>query len=382
MSITNQRISRFAETIFANDEHVQRPLPMAGRAEALDTFLNVFRRSDGPQVVTISAALGTGKTFFLNHAIARLVNEVGFPENVNRITSFGSHGPHWKVPDTAERLSQRFAAAKSSHRHVLLVEELDRKGRFPNLIWSVNQALAWLQRTSDALLVMTGDRFLEHPEVQERLSVVGVPVERIELEPLTRTLMAEALALRLQLVLQDGETQQDAVSAADRILDEPTVETAVLPPTSPATANFREAFGLLMEMSPDIDRVYEGVSFPSTLLRDHVAQPRLRPAQRLVDETVLAHIMADLESGNLVRPLTLNELQAEVSDTSSPDHFKKNVIYSLVATQVLDPQGIPYLSNGYTREDEPYAGPFLPRQNTFLRALSRIGGRGVAQGRG
>lgn len=370
MTITNQRISRFAETIFSNsDNDVRRPLPMAGRARALEQFMTAFLNDTGPQVVTLSAPLGTGKTFFLNNAFGRVMNETGFPEAANKVVTFGSRGSESQAPNAAELFAERFRGAALSHRLVLVVEELDRKGQFRDLIGTVAESLKWLSYTSKGLLVLTGDRFLEHPEVRILLDASTVPVEQIELEPLNHDLMTEALTLRLGMLSQDGETDSDATSAARAILRESVVEAAVLPPTSPATANFREAFGLLLEMSPYVDRTIEGVSFPTSLLRDRATRLRLRARQRSVDEAILSRIDAAVRNNRLVEPFSEVELQQEAEDASELREFRRNVLFSLVTGQVLVPQGIPYLSDGCTCEDEPYVGPYLPKQNTFLRAL-------------
>src|SRR5579875_1948778 len=124
MAITNKRISRYAETIFANnDNDVRRALPMAGRQQALDQFIRASVERGGPQIVTVSAPLGAGKTFFLNNAFSHLVNTTEFPEALNRVVTFGSRGPQSYDPNSVDRLVERFAAAKSSHRLVLVVEE-------------------------------------------------------------------------------------------------------------------------------------------------------------------------------------------------------------------------------------------------------------------
>lgn len=375
MTISNKLISRFAETIFTNnDADVRRTLPMAGRREALAKFRDV-RNASGRQILTISGALGSGKTFFVNNAMSVLINETGFPETQNKVVEFGSRGPDANNPSSADRLRQRFAAADPSHRCVFVVEELDRKGRFRDLVWTIDEALKWLESTDDGLVIMTGDRFLEHPEVQARLAVSEAEVTHLELEPLEFELMSEALTLRLRLVLPNAEHSELAAAASGQILAERDVKLAVLPPTAPPTATFREALGLLLQMCPYIDRTVEGVSFPSQLVVGRARQPRLRPEQRQVDGVVIARISQVIESTRQVEPISAVELQEAIGSNSSPEEFGRRVLYPLVTSQVLVPQGVPYRREGETREDEPFVGPFLPKQNTFLRVLeSRIKG--------
>src|SRR5688572_17653346 len=80
--ITNEMIASAATTVLSNDDLGQQARSvMAGRQAETETLVEVLDRR-ATTVVTLSAPLGAGKTFFLNKVFAQQV-EAGFPENRN-----------------------------------------------------------------------------------------------------------------------------------------------------------------------------------------------------------------------------------------------------------------------------------------------------------
>ncbi len=371
--ITNKTISRHADLVFANDDQYQIDIPMAGRQDELDKLLVVMETAE-PCVVMLPAALGSGKTFFLRKAFGRLSTQTGFPERENRHEIYGSRGRMARQPATVDNLKARFAAAKPGHARALVVEELDRKGAFADLIWSIEQALAWAITTPSAVLVLSGDRFLEHPAVSAMLEGAGLPVVSIEFPPLDRGLMVEALALRFATKILE-EREQKLSAAAERaalaVLAEPAIEGSVLPPAEPPVANFREAFGLLKELCSHVPRAFNGVLFDAALIKKSAREPRLLPELRAADAFIVDHVRAALQNRRAVTSLSLEDLQNAAGVDLDADEFRRMIADPLVRAQVLVPNGVPYL-DGAEKPDWQNVAPYLPRQTTFVRAWATL----------
>jgi hypothetical protein len=371
--ITNRTISRRADLVFANDDQYQLDIPMAGRQDELNKFLGVMEAAE-PCVVMLPAPLGSGKTFFLRKAFGQLSTKTGFPERDNSQVIYGSRGKTARQPATVENLRARFAAAKPGHVRALVVEELDRKGAFANLTWSIEQALGWAKSTPSAVLVLSGDRFLEHPAVSAMLEGAELPIVSIEFPPLERDLMVEAMALRFATkILEEREQYLSAAAelAAEAVLAEAAIEGSVLPLTDPPVANFREAFGLLKEFSSHVSRTFDGVLFGAALIKRIDREPQLPSELQAADAFIVDHVCNALRGRRAVGSLSLEDLQNASGADLDPDEFRRKIADPLVRTQVLVPAGVPYLY-GQVKPDHQNVEPYLPRQNTFVRAWSML----------
>ncbi len=369
--ITNKEVSRFRETIFANNnKDISRAFPMAGRNEEFAAYKTVFQ-GEGPHIVTMSGLLGSGKTFFLDAARGRLVDSLGFPEHRNAHRVNGTDGG-----ESADDLARRFSDADPVHRVLLELEEMDRKGEFSVMLRALCSAVDWLRTTRDGLLVVTGDRFLDHPAVVGALTDTGVPITAIDLEPLSRDLLTQSLCLRLGLIAEHGEplSPTEIEGAAQQILGDVRFERTLLPLTAPPTANFREAFGLLKNVAGEINRQHSGVAF---LLSDVVKlAPRVNPArtpeQERVDAEMRRRVLEMLDGGSVMIPMETDELRSIAGTSDAGPELFWNLIQPLVTGQVLEPVGVPFWDSGAVDDEMKYVGPFLPRQKTILRVLRTL----------
>ncbi len=368
--ITNRELVRFRDVVFANrNKDIQREVTLAGREDEFATYQRVFQLG-GPQIVTVTGALGSGKTFLLTAGRQAFLKR-SFPEQRNRHQAFATYGGQ----DAAE-LRRHFADADNAHRRLLELEELDRKGAFPDLMRALDGALAWLADSHDGMLAVIGDLFVTHPEVQAKLKRAGIPVTAIELPPLDQDLLTKAIELRLGQLHLDGGPPEPAAArrAAEEILGDDQLERALIPGTSPPTANFREALGLLKDAAEHVSRSEGAVSFPASVLpklvkRGHKAPPE--PLRR-VDDEVRKQVVSMFRTGEAIEPISA----AEVRDLTGSDkvgrHFHDSIIVPLVNGQILEPMGTPYCPDGEPDPDIAYVGPFLPRQRAILRAYKSI----------
>ncbi|HEV7721290.1 MAG TPA: hypothetical protein VGO60_08400, partial [Iamia sp.] len=369
MRITNESIADVAVTVMTNDHRkLQTSVPMAGRSGAAETLRRIVT-TPGPSVVTLSAPLGAGKTFFLDTVFGEMYRELAFPvdDNRYRVQATEEEIPPADHPErrVVERVREALGGASPEHPRVLVIEELDRKGDYEVLLWTVAQGLEWLADAGDATLILTGDGFIFHPEVVEALRTSGLPATTIDLEPLDEDLMCDALALRFQqAILRQNparEPDEEGLAAARAVLRHRPVATAVVPPSDPAAANFREAFGLLRLWTDNIERAVPGIEFPASLIDLTAEDPPLFdvPAQR-VDQWLIARVREELASSRPMTPITIEELrQAEGSDLDDEDLFDE-VIWPMNNAQMLVPLGIPFLGPDGPDPELDMPAPFLP----------------------
>lgn len=368
--ITNRELVRFRDVVFANrNKDIQREVTLAGRDKEFATYQRVFDLG-GPQIVTVMGALGSGKTFLLTAGRQAFVKR-SFPEQRNRLQAFATSGGQ----DAAE-LRRHFADADNAHRRLLELEELDRKGAFADLMRALDEALAWLADSRDGMLAVTGDRFITHPQVQAKLSMSGIPVTAIDLAPLDRDLLTEAIQLRLGQLHVDGGSPgpTEARRAAEEIFCDEHFERALIPRTTPPIANFREALGLLKDAAEHVSRSEPTVSFPASVLpklvkRGHKAPPE--PLRR-VDDEIQTRVVSMITTGQVIEPVSAAEVRDLTGSDKAGRDFHDAVIVPLVTGQVLEPMGIPYCPDDEPDSEIAYVGPFLPRQRAILRALKSV----------
>jgi hypothetical protein len=368
-NVTNSLIVSKAPDVFDNLGAYQ--VPMAGRQEELQGIIQNLELPE-PTVTVVSAPLGSGKTFLLNQCFGTLLPR-GFDDNRNRYTVFASRE---KMPDRrkvplAKEISSRLNDADTRFRRICIVEELDRKSKFPVLESVLSEALGWLESDPTGSLILTGDRFLEHPTVTEQIAATKFPRKDVSLAPLDRELMLEAIALRVnQIVLKRDSSFESALPAAEALLSDPLVESCVIPATAPGIANFREAFGLMRRMSDHVDLDVSGIDFGRRFLRRLTSERDLLAGQRRTEEIVLERVRRSLLSGTPVSEISLESLLTSSGSEYTEADYRKSVVDSLVRLRCLVPMGVPYLVDSSVSGKN--VGPYLPKQDVFVDIAAEL----------
>ena len=234
--ITNQWLGLNRETVLANTAAYNAEVPPAGRKEALLTLKNALDTQSSVSCIVLSDLLGAGKTFFVQHAFSQFSKERGWNEEEHVATL---------LVDEVESASD----IEQTNAQIIIVDDLDRKAEWPLIENAVAAVQTWLRDRRLAILI--GDYSL-----QNQALLAGLPKpQRILLEPLTRDLLSEAIYARLYHWLRQkplSRTEETAAAEADAAIfsmfQEPVLD-ALLPPTDPQVATFRETFGMLQEMA-------------------------------------------------------------------------------------------------------------------------------------
>lgn len=364
--ITTRWIAEKGEGLFTHSASYHAHVPIAGRRREMLELTDVVT-GHGRRVALLSGNLGAGKTFLLERLFNELTKDDDTP--FNEATQVVNVQANSAVKDS-------YGFERESG-NVLVVEELDRKVPSERLFMAVEAAVGWLEVQKDAALILTGDRFLEHPDISEILDRVDAERTVVSMDDLDEQLLGDALRLRIQWKL--GYTGREplprAVHAAERLLAEPLVRNGLLPPTDEPVATFRDALAGLDGLRRDLELVDEPCTLPVRSLaafRDSALPAR--GLRRELEEAVLAEIIRRARSREQFPPLSVADLIGLVRDGSGEDedyheeNYRPDVVEPLSQSGVLLPIGIPYADGPRAR----IAGPFLPTTRSFLRAFSRL----------
>lgn len=388
--LNNRQLSRSAGMIFANDTAYFLELPMAGRQTESQTMRRALSESHGPRLVTMTASLGAGKTFFLNKMIARHADEAPeFDERrncrwvfaTNEVPGVDAHGAH------AERRAALCEAAglieagfdRALGLRVLIVEELDRKASLEQLLWSVEAAVEWLTLGGERLLVLSGEA-MALPLCQERLANIEVRFD-IALKALDLALLKEALTARIAHVLikpanagiSDLEARALAESATDAVLRDEYIRWAAVPAADPPKLpNFREAMGALGELSQIV--VVEDdslIDFPRRLLAHFASSAVGSGMAGRLEAAVLMDVAARIATSGTITAMSIEDL-AGLLDSTGDEKFRRRAIEPLSRVGLLIPLGVPYSLESVSGKPLMYVEPFMPSYSMVHRALAYL----------
>ncbi len=395
-AVNNNAVSLAAAIVFANSASYHVELPMAGREKESATLREALEL-DCPRLVTMTAPLGAGKTFFLDTVLRQFERdgETEFDEKRSRrlvlatgveppsedpatLVEMDSLAEHW--PKEADALVDEWDRNLTGEPKVLIVEEIDRKAYLGQIRWTVEAARRWLERSGNRLLILTGDKALLHPVLQEAIEGVE-PRFDIALEPLDLALLREALQLRIRdkVVgpgapdLGDEEAESLAAEAAEATVADAYVRWSALPSTEPnVLANFREALGALRQISElePTDNA-EQVEFLRAPLARLGADAEGAGIASKIEEALMRRLTESIAADTPIEPLSTEGL-AESVDRPVDDKLLRRGVYPLNRLGVLTPLGIPFAQRDQSGEPIPYTEPFVPSYKFVHRALAEL----------
>jgi hypothetical protein len=375
--ISNRWLATASEALFTHTSSYQSQVPMAGRQREFSEIAELLT-GRGRRVVIVSANLGAGKTFLVQRVFGELTKDDSTPFDESEHT----------VSVQANSMAEGPYGFTSADGNVLLIEELDRKLSWAQLTSALMAGVRWLEEQRHGAVLLTGDRFLEHPFVAELLDRLDAERTSVALDDLDRPLLVDAIRLRIEQQLQylGEQPLAAAAEAAERLLSDRWIAAGLLPPTSgQSVATFRDALAALdglrskLELTPEPCRLsaqalsgYRDSGLPSRGLR------------RELEQALSREILAREGAGERMAPLGVEELIALVEqpvgddDDYDPEVYLEEVVEPLAQSGVLLPLGIPYERGEQYRNR--IAGPFLPTTRAFLRAFSTAVERPAAAG--
>jgi hypothetical protein len=344
---------------------------MAGRKDALEGLRAIVQSKGRTRCAVISDLLGSGKSFlqqkaFGQFATEQLLNEEN--EIVNLIVDDLVCGP---PPDS-----------KSTAR-IVVVDELDRKAGYQSIGKALKAVSEWIE--GDRLVVLIGDYSLEDPA---HLSVFDGKggTTTVDLEPLSESLLREAIGLRLyhwvyqsktpeiqsnKLTLDDvSKSSKEEADEAVRIMFDPDFVHALIPPTERQAATFRQVLRLLQSMAEYLPLDANPCRFSIDVYRKWVGNSFLiRPGHEARDEFVrnlLEEIRARAKRSEAWKLMNTCDWPwlPSVPNEKQPE-YEAEVLEPLAQANILVPMGIP--NEGGIENRLP--GPYLPSVETFLYAL-------------
>ncbi len=395
-AVDNNAVSLAAAIVFANSASYHVELPMAGREKESATLRGALEH-DGPRLVTMTAPLGAGKTFFLDTVLRRFERdgETDFDEKRSRrlVLATGVEPPsedpaalaemegiaeRW--PGEIDALVEEWDRDLIGEPKVLIVEEIDRKAYLGQIRWTVEAASRWLSRGGNRLLILTGDKALLHPVLQPTIEEIE-PRFDIALEPLDLELLREALQLRIRdkvieptaPELAGEEAERLAAEAAEAAVADAYVRWSALPDTRPnVLANFREALGALRQISElvptDNREKVEFVRSPLVYLGSQAEGVGLAGG---LEDALMRKLTESIAADAAIEPLSTGEL-AELAGRPVDDRLLRRGIYPLSRQGVLTPLGIPFAESNQAGEPVAYTEPFVPSYKLVHRALAEL----------
>jgi hypothetical protein len=382
VSITNLTVAEAKEVVFASSASYTAALPMAGRDAQKQILFDVIARRE-PHIVSISAPLGAGKTFFLSHVLGELTKarDVAFDEQNDAVTMMANKhfsGSEVGSVDPAELatrvLAQRFGD-RAAGISVLIVEELDRKSDWEPLFAAVRACVAWAKQ-GHGVLVLTGDRLLSNPDIQAELDLSGVPRSEIDLEPLSRELLGEAILLRLAQHLKKRAIDEEIAKAVEGLFYERGIRDGIFPSLGVPVATFRQALETLRAMSGYLPLDKQPCRLPVHALapwRTTVTRPSGLALE--LEKVLFNEVKERYLAQESWRSVEVGDLQALIKDREGDsdeyedfDYYFDEAIRPLVRSDSLIPMGIPYA--GGTGELHRLPGPYVPGGTLFLRVMA------------
>lgn len=372
--ITNRWVAAEGKVLFVHTSSYHSHVPMAGRERESQAIADLLS-TPAKRVVIVSANLGAGKTFLLQRVFRELTKDDATPFNeAEQTVSVQANatvgGPYgFAEPDG----------------NVLLIEELDRKLPYQRLVHALTVGASWLEEQREGTLILTGDRFLEHPAVLEILDRLDAERDVIGLDDLDHALLAEAIGLRIesQLGYRGSQRLAAAQEAAARLLADPWIARGLLPQTTDSVATFRDALAALDGLRTEIELTDEPCRLRVDALRGYTESglPR-RGLKHELEQALSNEIVRRARQQEQWRPLDIGDLIALIKDHAGddedydPEDYREEVVEPLVTSGVLLPLGIPYFEGVSAR----ISGPFLPTTRTFLRAFGKAATNLAASG--
>jgi hypothetical protein len=346
------------DKVFVNDASYQAQLPMTGRRDALGAICDAITAKE--TCLAISDHLGAGKSFVVKNAIRELVAD-------NKVEE--ERDIAWMFPDQMQDGS-RIKQAKSP---VIIIDDLDRKIDLRKIENCIKQARDWIEGRQDKTAILIGDYTVRSLQLTESLAREKA-ISWVPLEPLEWPLLNAAIADRAAHHIAGATKGLNAIDVLPAVREQVAtmfsdeLRYALLPPTDPSVANFRDIFGILQAMAEKLPLSSDPCGFSGETYRKWTKRYRIEVSeqrQRKFLEQLHEIIVERAKRGEPWRALGVEEWSALMSDRADPIEYLDEVLEPLARAQILLPMGIPY----YPPERRAYPPPYLPTVKTFMAAL-------------
>lgn len=347
--ITNKDLKRCSQQVFTYSAQYQAPF--YGREKSMIEMQDKTAALKSGEALIISQPLGTGKTFLVNHMISE--EKI----NVPRGSSFL----------TAKSVAETPALMDQFPGDILIVDEVDIKTKYENLIGGMNHLQEYLDNSGKKAIVI-GDFSLKDPKLS---SCLHNQQTLFEFEQIDRNFLCGVLDQRFRHFMQD---YIDADFRLEDVIDTELIN--YLSPEWMKTVNsFRGVFSLLQSVvnsdkyiRHNNDKAYLEISMFKEYLEDDDNLDLYEDVQCEFLDILKEYICTEFPKGaGITRGFTIDELY-QLAQTGEIDieydNFADDVLYPLAVSDLLISTGIPT----YDEKD----GRFIRRPAPFVPSLKLL----------
>jgi hypothetical protein len=345
--LTNKQIVQSARVLFAHTDAYNLPSTFANRTDS-KKFLRERLEDGAPQITVISDILGSGKTYLMT----MVKSDLGLTD---------------RKPLMCGRVNIKDLQTTAP----VFVDEWDIKAK-PSDILATLDLLSEKMRSAAGPIVLLGDLTLKSDRFRELLGSLA-PTDYVPMEPLNPHFFRLAMSQRVQRVADTLKIETNQASIID-----PELEAALVPNWELTSANFREVFHTLSNLSLMLRQTSDG---PGAVGGEEVrawlstrSMPEMSNDQKLFCRSYRKFIRSQvMESGwSAIKPMDARELATATGiKPRGQAAFRANVLEPLArdrAQSILASVGKPEISldgSSYSR----FPGPYLPSAATRLQAV-------------
>lgn len=348
--ITNKNLKRCSQQVFTYSAQYQAPF--YGREKSIIEMQNKTAELKSGEVLIISQPLGTGKTFLVNHMIAE--ERIGVPRSSSFLT--------------AKAVAENSELMKQYPGDILIVDEVDIKTKYENLIGGMNHLQEYLDNSGKKAIVI-GDFSLKDPKLS---SCLRNQQTLFEFEQIDRDFLCGVLNQRFQYFMKE---YIDADFCLETVID-PELINYLSPAWMKMINSFRGVFSLLQSVvnsdkyiRHNNDKAYLELSMFKEYLADDDALDLDEEIQYEFLNVLREYLKSEFPKGaGITRGFTTDELYqlAQMGEIDIEyDNFADDILYPLAVSDLLISTGIPtYDDNNDQFVRRP--APFVPSLKLLL----------------
>ena len=347
--ITNKDLKRCSKQVFTYSAQYQAPF--YGREKSIIEMQNKTASLKSGEVLIISQPLGTGKTFLVNHMIAE--ERISVPRSSSFLT--------------AKAVAENSELMKQYPGDILIVDEVDIKTKYENLIGGMNHLQEYLSNSGKKAIVI-GDFSLKDPKLSSCLHNQKM---LSDFEQMDRDFLHGVLNQRFRYFMSD---YLDTGFCLEDVID-----TELLNYLSPAwmkmVNSFRGVFSLLQSVVNNDkyvrynnDKAYLDISMIKAYLDDDDRLELDEDVQYEFLGILKEYIRTEFPQGTgITRGFSIDELYqlARMGEIDMEyDKFADEILYPLAVSDLLISTGVP------TYDDNN--GKFIRRPAPFVPSLKLL----------
>lgn len=347
--ITNKELKRCSQQVFTYSAQYQAPF--YGREKSIIEMQTKTAALKAGEVLIISQPLGTGKTFLVNHMISE--RKIDVPRGSSFLT--------------VKAVSEKPDLIKQYPGEVLIIDEVDIKTKYENLLGGMNHLQEHLDNSGKKAIVI-GDFSLKDPKLS---SCLHNQQTLFEFEQMDRDFLYGVLDQRFRHFMKD---YIDADFCVEDVVD-PELIDYLAPVWMKMVNNFRGMFSLfqsLVNSDKYIRHNNEKAYLKLSMFREYLASGDAidldEEDQYKFLDILKEYLRSKFPKGvGITRGFTVEELyqlaQAGGVDIEY-DAFADGILYPLAVSDLLISTGIPT----YDEED----GRFIRRPAPFVPSLKLL----------